>query len=91
MGFVFDSPADGLTINRVSFARSERSGSFVFLDEDWIDFHETIVGVLKEKFQIEGIMGCRFKPYSYVLGVGEGIEGNNELIKAQHIIFECEL
>jgi len=26
-----------------------------------------VVGVLKEKFQIEGIMGCRFKPYSYIL------------------------
>ena len=82
---------DGLTVNRVGFGTSERSGLFVFVDEDWIDFHEAVVGVLKEKFQIEGIMGCRFKPYSYVLGAGEGTEGRKELFKALQIIFECEL
>ena len=44
---------------------------FVFLDENWNDFHEVVVDIFKEKFQSEGIVGSKFKPYSYVFRIGE--------------------
>jgi hypothetical protein len=35
-----------------------------------------VVGFLKKEFKVEGIMSGRFKPYSYVLWVGERTQGS---------------
>jgi hypothetical protein len=50
-----------------------------------------VVGFLKKEFKVEGIMSSRLKPYSYVLGTGERMQGSQKFRETIFIIFESEL
>jgi hypothetical protein len=50
-----------------------------------------VVGFLKTEFKVEGIMGSRFKPYPYVLGIGERMQVGEKFIKSVLIILDNEL
>jgi hypothetical protein len=76
MGFVLychQPPGDGLAINAVRLGSAQSRGFLVLRNENWINFHKAVLGFLKKEFKVEGIMGGRFKPYSYVLGSGERV------------------
>jgi hypothetical protein len=50
-----------------------------------------VVGFLKKEFKVEGIMGGRFKPYSYVLRAGERVQNCQKFREAIFVVLESEL
>ena len=94
MGFVLycHKPfSDKLAVDRICLGTPERIRFFKSCEKCWINFHEAVVSVLKEEFQVQGIMSSGFKPYSYVLGISEGEERVFKKIKTLAVVSKGKL
>ncbi len=94
MGFVLygHQPAgDRFAVDTIRLRPTKGSRLLVLRNEHWINFHKAVVGLLKKEFEVEGIMGSRFKPYSYVLGAGERLKSRQKFRESILIILESEL